>query len=272
MSAVVDSGQVGPDNEGRPVGTRTRSRILGRHRIVRALGRGRVKAAVVGPTNGGGSGGTERIRCDLICMASGPEPADGLLHQAGDLSLSESTGRRAGVMTAGDVNGTGDLDAAVVQGRKAEAPRLPELGTAPTRNRMTTSDRPCPQPRSLTPRRRPAPEVLFVFAKTFRPTTSSGPSKKGSRTSQTLKRYTTVSMGPCQGKMCGKRLTEICAQRTGRSITDMAGPPAGPPFRPVSLAVLAGTVPHAGKALTLRRRAPGVGSRHGRFRAVAKAP
>src|SRR5437016_5246157 len=33
--------------------------------------------------------------------------------------------------------------------------------------------------------------------------------------SETLKRYTTAGMGPCQGKMCGQAVTEVCAQLTG---------------------------------------------------------
>ena len=49
VSAVVDSGQVGPDNEAARLVREQGVRILERHRIVRALGRGRVKAAVVGP-------------------------------------------------------------------------------------------------------------------------------------------------------------------------------------------------------------------------------
>ena len=29
-----------------------------------------------------------------------------------------------------------------------------------------------------------------------------------------LKRYSTASMGPCQGKMCGQTVTELCARFT----------------------------------------------------------
>ena len=57
---------------------------------------------------------------------------------------------------------------------------------------------------------------------------------------QTLKRYTTVSMGPCQGKMCGKRLTALCAERTGRAPGEIGGTTDRPPLQPVPLAALAG--------------------------------
>ena len=57
---------------------------------------------------------------------------------------------------------------------------------------------------------------------------------------QTLKRYTTVSMGPCQGKMCGKRLTALCAERTGRGPGEIGVTTDRPPLQPVPLAALAG--------------------------------
>ena len=60
---------------------------------------------------------------------------------------------------------------------------------------------------------------------------------------QTLKRYTTVTMGPCQGKMCGRALARMCADHNGAG----NGPGGGdsfttfrPPYQPVTLAALAG--------------------------------
>ena len=60
---------------------------------------------------------------------------------------------------------------------------------------------------------------------------------------QTLKRYTTVTMGPCQGKMCGRALAGICSAHSGSN----SGEPMGdayttsrPPYQPVPLAALAG--------------------------------
>ena len=45
---------------------------------------------------------------------------------------------------------------------------------------------------------------------------------------QTLKRYSTMPMDPCQGKMCLKASVGICAQHTGRTIeeTGTTTPPA----------------------------------------------
>src|SRR5262249_44101850 len=56
---------------------------------------------------------------------------------------------------------------------------------------------------------------------------------------ETLKRYSTVNMGPCQGKMCSQTAIEICAQATGRAIGTVGTTTSRPPAVPVDLAVLA---------------------------------
>ena len=39
---------------------------------------------------------------------------------------------------------------------------------------------------------------------------------EGYRNAEILKRYTTTTMGPCQGAMCGRALSCFAAERTGR--------------------------------------------------------
>src|SRR4029077_17587583 len=56
---------------------------------------------------------------------------------------------------------------------------------------------------------------------------------------ETLKRYTTVNMGPCQGKVCGLTAVAICAHATGRDLTAVGATTSRPPAVPVELAVLA---------------------------------
>ncbi len=57
-----------------------------------------------------------------------------------------------------------------------------------------------------------------------------------------LKRYTTASMGPCQGRMCLMSLARCCADETGRTLTETGTTTSRPPVQPVSLGLLAG--PH----------------------------
>jgi sarcosine oxidase, subunit alpha len=56
---------------------------------------------------------------------------------------------------------------------------------------------------------------------------------------ETLKRYTTAGMGPCQGKVCGQTTAEICARLTGREIQAVGTITRRPPVAPVELMVLA---------------------------------
>jgi len=56
---------------------------------------------------------------------------------------------------------------------------------------------------------------------------------------ETLKRYTTVTMGPCQGKMCHRLAIDLCAAMTGRTVAETGATTARPPTVPVPLGALA---------------------------------
>ena len=59
---------------------------------------------------------------------------------------------------------------------------------------------------------------------------------------ETLKRYSTATMGPCQGKMCAMNTVTACARATGRSIADTGTTTSRPLVQPVTLGAIAG--PH----------------------------
>ena len=61
---------------------------------------------------------------------------------------------------------------------------------------------------------------------------------------ETLKRYTTTTMGPCQGKMCHQAAISVCAQHTGRTIQETGRTTSRPPTSPVPLGALAGPHQH----------------------------
>jgi sarcosine oxidase subunit alpha len=65
---------------------------------------------------------------------------------------------------------------------------------------------------------------------------------------ETLKRYSTVTMGPCQGKVCAQAAVEICARATGRDVNATGTTTSRPPAVPVELGVLA-----AGRRHPVRR-------------------
>jgi sarcosine oxidase subunit alpha len=61
---------------------------------------------------------------------------------------------------------------------------------------------------------------------------------------ETLKRYTTATMGPCQGRMCQLSAIGVCARETGRSIGETGMTTSRPPNPGVSLGALAGPKHH----------------------------
>ena len=61
---------------------------------------------------------------------------------------------------------------------------------------------------------------------------------------QTLKRYSTATMGPCQGKMCHLAAAEVCAKETGQSLVEVGRTTSRPPNPSVSLGALAGARHH----------------------------
>jgi sarcosine oxidase subunit alpha len=61
---------------------------------------------------------------------------------------------------------------------------------------------------------------------------------------ETLKRYTTTTMGPCQGRMCQLTSIGVCSRLTGRSMEETGVTTSRPPDPSVSLGALAGARHH----------------------------
>ena len=61
---------------------------------------------------------------------------------------------------------------------------------------------------------------------------------------ETLKRYTTLTMGPCQGRMCQLSGIGVCARETGRQMGETGVTTARPPNPSVTLGALAGPRHH----------------------------
>src|SRR5262249_27220693 len=56
---------------------------------------------------------------------------------------------------------------------------------------------------------------------------------------ETLKRYSTVNMGPCQGKLCGQTAVGLCSRITNCDLNAVGTTTSRPPVVPVELRVLA---------------------------------
>ena len=70
------------------------------------------------------------------------------------------------------------------------------------------------------------------------------------------KRYTTTTMGPCQGRMCQLPAVRLMAKETGTSMADVGTTTARPPWHAVPMGALAGRPVRAGEALVDPRAPP----------------
>ena len=199
--------------------------VLEGYRIVRASGRGRVKAVRAAPLDG--TGPTRKFSCDLVCMAGASAPVDGLLHQMG--------ASQQGVTLAGGANGARGLAAITADGSHAGALAAASSGIV---------ERPAPgQAESI-------PEIGLPTGRSARSYVCycedvsvhdiEQAIDEGFSDIQTLKRYSTVTMGPCQGKMCGRTLAGICAAYAGKPVPGDSYTTSRPPYQPVTLSALAG--------------------------------
>ena len=230
VAAVVDSsaGSAGPAAEA----VRERGvTVLTGHRVVRATGRGRVKEALVAPVGDAGTASRRKIRCDLLCMAGIPQPVDALLHQMG--------AQQPGVFLAGSVNGANELDEICRQGKDAG---VQAAGSTLAASGAESQGKSCPDPLPVPPAG-PGERTYVCFCEDVSLHDVEQAVDEGFADIQTLKRYTTVTMGPCQGKMCGRALAGICASLAGSLETAGRGDAHTtfrPPYQPIMLAALAG--------------------------------
>ena len=195
VAAVVDASET-PSGDAVEALRQRSVTVLTGHRVVKAVGRGRVKAAIISPN--GNPNDARRIRCDLLCMSGEFQPVDALLRQMGP--------SQPGVTLAGDAALSMDaLPPSIPAGKNARS--------------------------------------YVCFCEDVSTHDIEQAIDEGFADVQTLKRYSTVTMGPCQGKMCGRALAGICAAHAGpqqEGATADTYTTSRPPFQPVSLSVLAG--------------------------------
>jgi sarcosine oxidase subunit alpha len=218
--------------------------------ILGARGSKHVEAVRVARQNEDGTidrGSEQEIACDLLCLAGEPVPANELLLQAGMRFRYEGGRWRPdrsvpGLWAAGGAAGTLRHPAQDQEGRLRGAEAAAALGhVSPSLDRYRAEWEPRP---AVAPS--PSPQPPECDGKSFVCLCEDVTAKdiaqavaEGFDHIETLKRYTTVGMGPCQGKMCGPNFSAACARLTGRDVGAVGTTTARPPAVPVELAVLA---------------------------------
>jgi sarcosine oxidase subunit alpha len=240
IAAVVDTR---PGTGSAPNG---RWPVLAGHCLVRAFGNSALKAVRV--QRGDGTGPAQDIDCDLLCQASRLVPANELLHQAGTRFRYEEgrwlPGRAVpGILAAGAAAGTFALDAQIAEGKRrgAEAAQAGVGSGQPTVGSEHAAAAPVGVASGLTTQC-PLPTGKKQFVCLCEDVTEKDIEQaiaEGFDSIEPLKRYSTVSMGPCQGKMCGQTASELCAHFNRCEVGAVGTTTNRPPLVPVEMAVLA---------------------------------
>ncbi len=232
--------------------------------VARADGKGRVESATLIQLDSAGEPieGTERREnCSLIAVSTGLETNASLLWQAGctvayDESLDLFTPRAMGpgVHVAGDVTGVRGLKYALLSGRMAGSEAVLAITPSPNGRRsaldaLQTELAEMERDFRSRVRSRAIYEVASSGGKQFICPCEDITAKdidwsvaEGFDHIETLKRYSTTTMGPCQGKMCALNTVAACARATGRTIAETGTTTSRPLVVPVSMGTLGG--PH----------------------------
>jgi sarcosine oxidase subunit alpha len=188
--------------------------VLTGHTILAANGSKAVQAAVLGPVGVAGASVERTVDCDLVVVSGGFAPAMSLLLQAGARSRYDAPRGcfvldelPPGVSAVGDVAGIEDDSTVAV----------------------------------------PPPVAGQSHGKCFACLCEDVTAKdiklsieEGYDSIELSKRYTTVTMGPCQGRMCQLASVRVMAGYTGQSLQDVGTTTARPPWISVPMGVLAG--------------------------------
>ena len=186
------------------------------------------------------------LDCDLLCMSAGYMPVYQLLCQAGgklsyDETLAEFTlsGLPDILSVAGSANGCHALDNVLADATNVAMSALNALGlenaVAPVAlNTEARVNFPWP----IFPH--PKGKDFVDFDEDLQVRDIVNATKIGYRDIQLVKRYSTVGMGPSQGRHSALPTARLVAQATQRSISETGVTTARPPFEAEKLAHVAG--------------------------------
>ena len=187
-----------------------------------------------------------RIECDGLLMSVGWAPATSLLVQAGttmryDDRLHQFVPDRMpdGVFACGRVNGVFGFDRRLADGRRAGEAAAAHVGFGHPVSAAIESEPQCPS--HAWPIVRHASGKNFIdFDEDLQLQDLENAAQEGFDSIELLKRYSTLGMGPSQGKHSNMNGLRVLARLTGQSPQQIGTTTARAFFHPVPMAHLAG--------------------------------
>jgi sarcosine oxidase subunit alpha len=210
---------------------------------------GRVAGLRVAPLDAAGrtdASSPRRIECDAVLMSVGWAAATQLLLQAGggtqysgELQQFVPANLPAGTYAAGRMNGIYDAESRLADGRRAGSQAAAHAGFGVAIDAPAARVVRCPS--------HPFPIIDHPDAKNFvdfdedlQVKDLENAAQEGFDSSELLKRYSTVGMGPSQGKHSNMNALRILARYRGVGVEELGMTTARPMYHPVPMKLLAG--------------------------------
>ncbi len=197
------------------------------------------------------SAGGITIPCDLLCMSAGYMPVYQLLCQAGaklnyddDSARFSLTNLPKNLHIAGSVNGIHELDSVINDGEQAAYKSLMLLGLSSNEPQVASCVKQTNFPWPIF--KHPKGKDFVDFDEDLQSKDIVNATRLGYRDVQLVKRFSTVGMGPSQGRHSALPTARLVADATNRTVTETGVTTARPPFVPEKLANIAGRIfsPH----------------------------
>jgi sarcosine oxidase subunit alpha len=210
---------------------------------------GALAGVQVGPVDAGGRAGTaslRRIECDGLVMSVGWAPAANLLYQAGaTMRYEDALGQFVpdrlpeGVFACGRVNGVFGFERKVADGRRAGQAAAAHAGFGHAPSASIEREPLCPSHAwPIVPHR--LGKNFVDFDEDLQLQDLENAAREGFDNIELLKRYSTLGMGPSQGKHSNMNGLRVLARLTGQSPQQVGTTTARAFFHPVPMAHLAG--------------------------------
>jgi sarcosine oxidase subunit alpha len=219
---------------------------------------GGVAALVAAPLDADGRIGSvrRRIDCDAILMSVGWAPATQLLLQAGGTTrfaeeLQQFVPKElpAGIFAAGRMNGVYEFDARLADGARAGSQAAAHAGFGVASNAAIAQGSRVPShPFPIIDH--PAAKNFVDFDEDLQVKDLENAAQEGFDSSELLKRYSTVGMGPSQGKHSNMNALRVLARARSLSVEQLGLTTARPMYHPIPLKLL------AGRSFNAERRTP----------------
>ena len=193
-------------------------------------------------------GASDTFECDLLCMATGFSPTHHLLsHAGGEVGYDSASAMFCvrevpeGITVAGSLNGSYDLNAVIAEGRFAGWSAASAIGLKPGRKPRVPNDRGAlnqSHPWPIFPH--PKGKDFIDYDEDLQVRDIQNAIKEGYEHIELVKRYSTVGMGPSQGRHSALSSVRLAADETGSDIEEIGRTTSRPPFTAETFGVLAG--------------------------------